>query len=469
MEDLDTLRLLSKLIPEYGMGVSEESIARNIYDIIFAIDETISIGHKESVTLSQVRTYTDMDSHEEKLQKIIQESKMNEAREQMRQKADDIQRKKMDEKRIAHELVITGKSTSRGGGFGSAAAGYSMLSDRDREDTFTSTLTTERTPSISSSKSTVTGQAKKSSTTSSGKPKGMQLGKSKKTEQDFFASIQKEDATVTNTSTTGAAGSTATGKANDDIAGDVLSHDSVSVIIEEKIDVTLDREGGVKKMEIKGAMKLQVFDPDHSKLIVHTNNALDEKTSGYKCRLHPKINKALFASQGYLALTDPTKPFPVGTDSGLDVLKWRKIESHETAVPITVNFWPNIENGETVVSCEYNAENQSAIELHDVQLIIPCHDQPNVTQSAGDWKYDNRNKQLIWHIGNITDDNRNGSIEFSVSEADGDSFFPLRIQFTSPTTFSGIQVTDVVHAENQSQELPFKPQITFSTDQYIVE
>ena len=41
----------------------------------------ISFGHRESVTLSQIKTYTEMDSHEEKLHQMIEQSKINEARE----------------------------------------------------------------------------------------------------------------------------------------------------------------------------------------------------------------------------------------------------------------------------------------------------------------------------------------------------------------------------------------------------
>lgn len=55
-----------------GVNV-EEVVLENAFSIIFMLDELISFGLREAVTLAQIRTYTDMDSHEEKLQRIITE------------------------------------------------------------------------------------------------------------------------------------------------------------------------------------------------------------------------------------------------------------------------------------------------------------------------------------------------------------------------------------------------------------
>lgn len=56
LEDLDTLRLLSKLVPEYaGVMLNEEAVGRAAFDLIFAFDEVISNGHKENISVQQVR------------------------------------------------------------------------------------------------------------------------------------------------------------------------------------------------------------------------------------------------------------------------------------------------------------------------------------------------------------------------------------------------------------------------------
>eukprot|EP01023_Acetabularia_acetabulum_P009290 TRINITY_DN14136_c0_g1_i3.p2 TRINITY_DN14136_c0_g1~~TRINITY_DN14136_c0_g1_i3.p2 ORF type:complete len:234 (-),score=24.12 TRINITY_DN14136_c0_g1_i3:265-942(-) len=97
LEDLETLRLLSKVVPEFIPVVEEESIVKGAFDLIFAFDEVISLGHKENITVQQVRQNTEMDSHEEKLHKMIIESKRHEAKTIMKEKAADIERKKMEQ------------------------------------------------------------------------------------------------------------------------------------------------------------------------------------------------------------------------------------------------------------------------------------------------------------------------------------------------------------------------------------
>jgi len=82
LDDLDTLRLLAKVVQDRcQIQVNEELVLKHSFDIIFAFDEVISFGQREGVTLSQINTYTEMDSHEETLQQMIEQSKINEARE----------------------------------------------------------------------------------------------------------------------------------------------------------------------------------------------------------------------------------------------------------------------------------------------------------------------------------------------------------------------------------------------------
>lgn len=232
----------------------------------------------------------------------------------------------------------------------------------------------------------------------------------------------------------------------------------------------LDREGGIKKLEIKGEMKLSIFDPDDARILVLTNGPLQER-DGFKCRLHPKINKQLWASSGTLGLGDATKSFPVGSDNAPIILKWRKESTNESDIPLTLNFWPNVENGQTVVSVEYSADN-AAVDLHNVLVRIPCgqsRDVPDVTACEGDYSFDQKAKVLNWRIPQIGSDNKSGALEFSVPEVDGDSFFPIEVSFDSSSTLSQIRITGVVQAENEEAQVKFDEETQMSVEKYTIE
>ncbi|KAL5065591.1 hypothetical protein RYX36_027328 [Vicia faba] len=95
-EDLDTLRLLSKLVPECSYSLDKEGICRHAFELIFEFDEVISLGHKENVTFAQVKQYCEMESHEEKLHKLVMQSKINETKDVMKRKANEIDKSKIE-------------------------------------------------------------------------------------------------------------------------------------------------------------------------------------------------------------------------------------------------------------------------------------------------------------------------------------------------------------------------------------
>jgi hypothetical protein len=53
--------------------MEESEIADNAFNLIFAFDEIVALGYRESVNLAQIRTFVEMDSHEEKVYQAVRQ------------------------------------------------------------------------------------------------------------------------------------------------------------------------------------------------------------------------------------------------------------------------------------------------------------------------------------------------------------------------------------------------------------
>ena len=96
LEDLETLRLFVRVINEYttsNKNVSDEqAILNNAFTLLFAFDEIVALGYRENVNMSQVRTFIEMDSHEERVFEAVRKTQEREAKQKMREKAKELSR-----------------------------------------------------------------------------------------------------------------------------------------------------------------------------------------------------------------------------------------------------------------------------------------------------------------------------------------------------------------------------------------
>lgn len=53
--------------------MEEAEISRQAFPLIFAFDEVVALGYRENVNLAQIKTFTEMDSHEEKVFQAVRQ------------------------------------------------------------------------------------------------------------------------------------------------------------------------------------------------------------------------------------------------------------------------------------------------------------------------------------------------------------------------------------------------------------
>ncbi|OIT00667.1 coatomer subunit delta [Nicotiana attenuata] len=484
LEDLETLRLLSKLVPEYCHCLDEEGVSQTAFELIFAFDEVISLGHKENVTVAQVKQYGEMESHEEKLHKLVLQSKINETKDVMKRKASEIDKSKIEKNRgekggfMSLQSMGSGRidtgfgsdtnlSSLGGGGFGSGS-GLGPSTDLD-------------------SFSTKSKGRPAASATAPPKGLGMQLGKTQRANQ-FLESLKAEGEVIV-----------------EDVRPSIGQSkpaappptDPVTLTVEEKINVTLKRDGSIGNFDVQGTLSLQILNQEDGHIQVQAYLILEgrDNRDGIACgnllnvichlilyvqvetsgnpailfKTHPNINKELFSNENILGLKDPNRPFPANqSGDGVNLLKWRMQSSDESILPLTINCWPSVSGNETYVNIEY--ETPAQIDLQNAVISVPLpalREAPRIQQIDGEWRYDSRNSVLEWSIVLIDNSNRSGSLEFVVPAADPDVFFPISARFTASRTFSDLKVANILPSKGGSAP-KFSQRMLLATENYHV-
>jgi hypothetical protein len=70
--DIDTLQLVSRVVSSVCRPTDAREVDRNAFELLSNFDEIISLGYRENVNLAQVASISEMDSHEEKIQEMIE-------------------------------------------------------------------------------------------------------------------------------------------------------------------------------------------------------------------------------------------------------------------------------------------------------------------------------------------------------------------------------------------------------------
>mmetsp|Transcript_1543 Transcript_1543/g.2111 ORF Transcript_1543/g.2111 Transcript_1543/m.2111 type:complete len:519 (+) Transcript_1543:206-1762(+) len=441
VQDLDTLRLLSKVIPDVAGGVAEDKVIDKCFELVFAFDEAITTGgYREQVTLAQIRTNMEMDSHEEKLHQMIQKTKMENAKEESARQA-KIMRERAKEQARMDRAGVSGPAAGMSGIGGGGISNDSMNPAPEVQDTFNTPPPVPAEPPRRANP-----------------VKGMSLGGlGKKT--TMLDSLVAED----NLAPVPARPSASAAGAPPPVPQPAAVY-PLSVVVEERLSAKLSREGAVDSVELKGTLQVTATQEaaSKSKLMLKV-----DESGQFTYQPHPKINRAEFDSQRVLILKNTANGFPLERSIGL--LRW-SMASTDARVPLSINCWPEEEGrGSMSVAIEYSLEKPN-MRLMDVAITIPLGttEPPSIQSIDGNSRHNPRDGTLSWQIDMIDNSNRSGSLEFVIACRDPEAFFPLSVGFTSTELYCNCEVLSIANVEDES---PVQYGLTkqLATDDYQVE
>lgn len=434
LEDLETLRLFSRVIPEYCKVMEESEVVENAFPLIFAFDEIVALGYRENVNLAQIRTFTEMDSHEEKVFRAVRQTQEREAKEEMKKKA--------------KELTAARTAATRGKGGRGALTGFGGFGGGGRD---TSVPVVNDVPVMDPTPPKPTQP-----TRMAGSGKAMKLGSKSKDVDSFVSKLRSEGTEVVSSK----AKLTSTAKTT---AAPSVQMGSVHVKVDEKVTLMAGRDGGLQNMEIRGLVLLRISDSQFGKICVKVENNDDH---GFQMQTHPNIDKNKFNQASIIGHKQPDKAFPLNSDIG--VLKWRLQTTDEALMPLSINCWPSENDGQCDVNIEYELL-QDNLELNDVVISIPVPHGvggPVVGEVDGEYHYDHKHSVLEWQLPVVDSSNKSGSMEFSIAGHPGD-FFPVSVSFSSTKSYCNLKITEITSAEDR-KPVKFSQEVSFSVDKYEI-
>nr|CDS25805.1 coatomer subunit delta [Hymenolepis microstoma] len=451
LEDLETLRLFARLIPEYARGSEASDIIENAFQIIFAFDEIVALGYRESVTLSQIRTFTEMDSHEEKMFNAVRENQMQEARELS--------------KRKARELQLARQAAAKQG-LPPSSIYNSFSSGRNAADYFASSGTSVE-PSVDDYSAPLLSSSREPEAPTRGR--GMQLGGGRgsqmKSEMDKLTDMLRSEVP--------ASALLVTSSKAELVDTPAVSMHNLHVRLEERLTAQAFRDGGVDSFEVSGILHVRAADERSTTARIRVD--LSGATSGSEQRpsssfqTHPNVDKPTFQSTNWLAIKPGGKAFLV--DKEVAVLKWRAQTTNEAALPIVINCWPSDITGGFEVIVEHTLQDKS-LSLQNLCITIPLPSSlkpPVVSKCDGDYEVDSHRGQIRWTRPFVDADNDIGTLEFVIrtdKNSKADQFFPVSVDFSSTQSYCGVAITEAT--DENGEPIKFSTEVNFHSERYTI-
>lgn len=437
IEDLETIRLLHKIVIELcPSGLSEENIMKNSFEIIFCFDDVVSYGYRESVTISQVMNSLEMESSEEKLHLMLMKARMNEAKENVKKHQMEVQKRK--------EAGISSNMASL------SSSGYKTEASDKEYKPVTSPVASQSSSSITQGVSSKIGGVAK---------KGMQLGK-KKTE----GGLEKEKATA--------------GLGQEELRKEILKQEktevkseefnplkkALEILIEEKFNCSMTKEGTLNSLEIVGDVMLVFRDKSKCKCRIQLEH---EKNKQILVKPHPSLNRNAWNDQNIIELKDINESFAVNEQ--IPTIKYKLSSKEINIVPFVFTYW--LSSSVLTMEIEFNSS-QDRFEIIENLIVLmnfPVKESPQIKECTNSEFNLNKSKNVLeWNISNLSKQNSNSTIEivFSSSILD-EELFPLNVIFGTNYTYYHIMPKNVVKVED-GEEVSFDVNHKLETESFKI-
>ena len=486
IQDLKTLDLMNDSIINYlncsSGNISEWEIFDLSFDVMTIFDEIIiNGGYKENLTTQQISTYLAMESHEERIQDIIERNKEIEANEERKRRAKEIARREQERKQFGG-LDYPGQSFtgSNDPNVANALNSYYSHASPAAQQSYVHSQQQQQQhfqAQVSSPLENV-----------SNRMGGMKLSQSRNVHKPLGPGMSNHHSSSLS-STPSNIGAT---RPETELH---IENNGILVTLKESIQAQLTRDGDLQNYELKGSLDLRINNEEYShaqlKLVSPPLHILKDRS--YKFETHPNIDKAAFLSQGVISLKDKEKKAFPANDQSRSVLRWKKNITSDNGnnntdnlltLPLSINTWVS-ENDTNIfdVTIEFEINNDKIGSLEDLYFVVP------VLPTKTDVHLNEESNECGAEIASINDEEGivikvprieagfQGVINFVVDAEFEDALFPMSVTFhhnntdlsiADKTSLIGVSVGEVTDSLDGNTSLPFDVVTLLKTEQYTV-
>ncbi|CCH61077.1 hypothetical protein TBLA_0E00140 [Henningerozyma blattae CBS 6284] len=465
IQDLSTLSLFSQTMNTYLASFDETDIFENAFEILSSFDEIIVMGYKENLTMAQVETYLTMESHEERIQEIIERNKESEATAERKRRAKEIAKREHDRKMGVPNLDSYAADSARfhGANDPNMANAYNSYYSHASKAAQQSYLQSQHNSISQPQPSSMSGINDMMASSNGG---GMKLSAGKP--RIGNTSISNISSSARHVSTT---------RIDDEPKPE---NNGILICIKETASAQITRDGTITASELKGVLEYRVNKTElaHSKIIL--DKSIDPKDRNLHFKTHPNIDKNLFNSSNILGLKNKDKAFP-SNDHSLGVLRWRKVcgADDKSILPLEVTTWVSASedtDGLFEVTMEYEINENFNKELNDIKFQIPLYTEnisinaDNNDSNASIERIDDE-EGIVIKVDDLSP-GTSGVFGFSIESGIEDSLFPINVNFKHTSqgndSVTGVSVESVSNSQEEGVDLPFDVITTLRGEEYSI-
>ena len=428
LEDLEVLRSIQSAMHTILSGnVSEENICGKAIDIIFTLDDIISLGYRNISSESYLSNALEMDSANERLMLMQREVQEKEAKKKAKEFIQEQRKKALFSPKESSSNITSPKVDAA-----SSKEPRFIIPEPEEEKGPSKS-------SIAEGKKTLKlgTQKKKTTIKEANEEAGASKGTASNTKESALPRLAEEPAAF-----------------NPLDAG-------VRFNVVERVFCKLNSEGQLLHFEVKGEVTFTIQNPKVKRVAIKLDSA---KKNELGAKVPPNFNKKMWTEDLVLLPRDELTFQPRMT---VPAIKYGFQKDKGSYCPINLSIWLNDKS--LAVECEFNSDQKWLPSIANLVIKIPSTGRASVTDknNSNAAVKDGNVEWSIPKLGKGGPSDASVNIEFG-SQPGEDAIYPWDIDFTPQSSFGDFTVKGVKDLDNEDEDVKFEVSTEVKVEEFQV-